>query len=77
MALDAASRVLDIGCGRGGAARALADMIGCNVTGVDLTPAFCEAATAMSRWTGLDGRTSFQEGDATALPFDDGWPATR
>ena len=63
--------LLDIGCGLGGAARALAELRGCRVVGVDLTPAFCEAATALSRWTALDGFTSFQVGDATALDFED------
>ncbi len=63
--------VLDIGCGLGGPARALAEMCGCTVVGVDLTPAFCEAATAMSAWTALDGLTSFRVGDATALALDD------
>jgi ubiquinone/menaquinone biosynthesis C-methylase UbiE len=63
--------LLDIGCGLGGAARALAELCGCSVVGVDLTPAFCEAATEMSRWTGLDELTSFQMGDATALGFAD------
>lgn len=65
------STVLDIGCGLGGPARALAEMVGCHVVGVDLTPAFCEAAAAMSGWTGLDGLTSFRVGDATALELDD------
>jgi ubiquinone/menaquinone biosynthesis C-methylase UbiE len=41
------------------------------VTGVDLTPAFCAAATELSRWTGLDGRTTFRVADACDLPFDD------
>jgi len=63
--------LLDIGCGLGGPARALAELRGCSVVGVDLTPAFCEAATALSRWTGLDALTSFQVGDATALAFGD------
>lgn len=62
--------VLDIGCGLGGPARALAELQGCHVVGVDLTPAFCEAATAMSEWTRLDSLTSFRVGDATALPID-------
>lgn len=63
--------VLDIGCGLGGPARAMAEIRGCRVVGVDLTPAFCEAATALSRWTALDSLTSFRVGDATALPFAD------
>lgn len=65
------SVVLDIGCGLGGPARALAELRRCRVVGVDLTPEFCEAATELSRWTGLDALTSFRVGDATALGFDD------
>jgi ubiquinone/menaquinone biosynthesis C-methylase UbiE len=64
--LTAASRVLDLGSGLGGPARTLAELTGCSVTGVDLTPEFCEVATALSQWTGLSERTSFQVGDATA-----------
>ena len=65
------STVLDVGCGLGGPARALAELRSCRVVGVDLTPAFCEAAAALSRWTALDALTSFRVGDATALEFDD------
>ena len=71
MGLRADVSVLDIGCGLGGAARTLAEVYGCSVTGVDLTPSFCAAATEMSRWTGLADRTTFRVGDACALPFDD------
>ena len=42
--------VLDIGSGLDGAARALAETYGCHVTGVDLTPAFCQAAETLSGW---------------------------
>lgn len=70
MNLSPASRVLDIGCGLGGPARTLAESHGCHVTGIDLTPAFCEAAAVMSDWVGLGDRVSFRQGDATDLPFD-------
>lgn len=71
MALGSGVSVLDIGSGLGGAARALAEAYGCDVTGVDLTPSFCVAATELSRWVGLADRTTFRVGDACALPFDD------
>src|SRR6266566_6373244 len=45
--------VLDIGCGIGGPARWIAARYGCRVTGVDLTPEFCEAARELSSLTGL------------------------
>ena len=70
MKLNARSHVLDIGSGLGGPARTLAETYGCLVTGVDLTQAFCDAATAMSNWVGLGSRVSFKQGDATNLPFE-------
>lgn len=69
--LTPSARVLDIGSGLGGPARALAQLHGCHVTGVDLTQSYCDAATEMSRWVGLDGQVSFEQGDATRLPFAD------
>jgi len=71
MAATADSVVLDIGSGLGGPARTLAEVIGCRVTGVDLTPEFCEVAAKLSEWTGLSDRTRFAVGDATALDFTD------
>ncbi len=70
MNLNARSHVLDIGSGLGGPARTLAETYGCRVTGIDLTQAFCDAATAMSNWVGLGSRVSFKQGDATNLPFE-------
>ena len=70
MNLNANSHVLDIGSGLGGPARTVAETYGCQVTGIDLTQAFCNAATAMSEWVGLGKRASFKQGDATNLPFD-------
>lgn len=69
--LDATSAVLDLGSGLGGPARTLVELAGCSVTGVDLTPEFCEVATALSEWTGLSERTTFQVGDATATGLPD------
>ena len=65
------SKVLDLGSGLGGPARTLAETWGCHVTGIDLTPEFCRAATEMSGWLGLTDHVHFIQGDATALPFDD------
>lgn len=69
--LGPSSRVLDIGSGLGGPARTLAETYSCHVTGVDLTPAFCSAASTLSAWVGLSEHIGFQQGDATALPFGD------
>lgn len=71
MGIDASTLLLDIGSGLGGPARTVAEVYGCSVTGIDLTPAFCAAANELSRWTGLDDRTTFRVGNACALPFDD------
>ena len=54
--------VLDIGCGIGGPARTIALGTGARVTGVDLTPAFVEAATALSRMAGMSDRVVFKVG---------------
>lgn len=69
--LSEESQVLDVGSGLGGPARTLAEAYGCHVTGIDLTKAFCDAATTMSEWVGLNDKVDFVQGDATKLPFDD------
>lgn len=71
LAVDADSTVLDIGSGLGGPARTVAEVVGCHVTGIDLTPEFCETAAELSRWTGLGDRTRFAVGDATSLDLPD------
>jgi len=70
MELCADATVLDLGSGMGGPARTVAEVHGCSVTGVDLTPAFCDAANAMSDWVGLSDRVRFVHGDATAPPVE-------
>jgi MPBQ/MSBQ methyltransferase len=64
-------RVLDVGSGLGGSARFLAAEHGCHVTGVDLTPEYCEAASALSKLAALDDRTEFRCAGALEMPFDD------
>ena len=71
LALTPDAHLLDVGCGIGGPARAVAQATGCRVTGVDLTEAFVASANALSQRMGLAERTSFQLADAAALPFDD------
>lgn len=70
--LNVSSELLDIGSGLGGPARAIAETFGCRrVIGIDLTPAFCFAATVLSDWVGLGDKVTFRQGDATSLPFGD------
>jgi SAM-dependent methyltransferase len=68
----ATDRVLDIGCGLGGASRVLAATYGCHVTGIDLTEDYCRAASALAQWVGLADRVDYRQGDALDLPFGDG-----
>jgi len=65
-------RLLDIGSGIGGPARWIAVKFDCHVTGVDLTPDFCEAAEALNTATGLADRVRILRGSALALPVPDG-----
>ena len=67
----ASDHVLDIGSGIGGPARYVAHRFGCRVSGVDLTPEFCDVAGHLTRRLGLQGRVDFRVGDATAMPFGD------
>lgn len=65
------TRVLDIGCGIGGAARHIASRTGAHVRGIDLTPDFITVADALSAATGMDNRTSFSIGSALDMPEAD------
>jgi SAM-dependent methyltransferase len=67
--LTAATSVLDIGSGIGGPARVLAESCGCQVTGVDLSEPFVEAARYLNRRTGHDGQVFFEVGNALDLPL--------
>lgn len=71
MQIGEGSHVIDIGSGLGGPARTLAEVYGCRVTGLDLTENFCKAATTMAKWTGLDHKVTFEQGDATDIPHGD------
>jgi SAM-dependent methyltransferase len=63
--------VLDVGGGLGGPARLLATELGCRVTVLDQTAAYCRVGELLTARTGLSDRVSFQHGDALAMPFDD------
>ena len=69
--IEPSTRVLDLGCGIGGPARYFAATFGCKVTGVDLSPAFIDAALYLTARSELSDRVSFQVGDALHLPFED------
>lgn len=66
-----ADHILDIGSGIGGPARYFASRFGCRVTGIDLTPEFCDVARHLTRLLHLEDRVRFELGDALAMPFAD------
>ena len=59
--------VLDVGSGLGGPARQIARSAGCRVVGVDITPAYVDAARALTETAGLAGRVQFVCTDIAAL----------
>ena len=61
---DGSERVIDVGCGAGALALALAPLVR-EVVGVDRVPELIELARERA-----PGNVQFVEGDATSLPFD-------
>src|SRR5207244_9042131 len=50
-------------------ARYFASRFDCRVTGIDLTPEFCDVARHLTRLLNLEERVKFELGDALAMPF--------
>lgn len=63
--------LLDIGSGLGGPARYFAARFKCRVSGVDLTPAFVEAADKLNTLVGIGAHVDFKQGDGQQLPYSD------
>jgi SAM-dependent methyltransferase len=63
--------ILDIGCGLGGPARYFARRFGCKVTGIDITPAFVEAANKLTALLGMSSQVTIEHGDGQHLPYAD------
>ncbi|HET6909736.1 MAG TPA: methyltransferase domain-containing protein [Mycobacteriales bacterium] len=59
--------VLDVGSGLGGPARQVAATTGCNVLGIDIAPAYVQAARALTDAAGLADRVRFLCTDLAAL----------
>ena len=70
-ALKQGMRVLDAGCGLGGACRMLAAGFGCVTTGIDITGDYIRTAEKLSALTGLQQSTRFVQGSVLALPFEE------
>jgi SAM-dependent methyltransferase len=64
------SRLLDIGCGIGGASRFFAHERGCRVTGIDLTEDYVRTAEALAARVGLADRVVYRQASVIALPFE-------
>jgi len=74
MQIDEAKTVLDIGCGTGVAARAIARRRGFSgrVLGIDLSPGLAQKATELAAGEGLEKRVEFRSGDSRKLDLIDG-----
>lgn len=73
MQIAPAANVLDMGCGTGLVARAIARHSGFigSVAGIDLSPHLVAAATRLAGEEGVNQRATFQCGDVRKLPFAD------
>jgi SAM-dependent methyltransferase len=73
MQIAPAANVLDLGCGTGLVARAIAGHSGFtgSVAGIDLSPHLVAAATRLAGEEGVAQRITFQRGDVRKLPFAD------
>jgi len=70
LALTAGDRVLDVGSGFGGPARQIARRTGSRVTGVDITPAYVDAARDLTARAGLRDLVEFRVTDIAAFEPD-------
>jgi SAM-dependent methyltransferase len=64
-------RVLDVGCGVGTSAIAIARRFGATVTAVDISPIMLARASSNVRRSGLAGQVTVTHGDILALDFPD------
>lgn len=69
--LNSGQHVLDVGSGVGGPSRCIAQEFGCQVTGIDLTEEYCEAAALLADRVGLSHLVRYRQGNALELPFPD------
>lgn len=67
--IKAGQHIVDIGCGLGGPARYIAKRFGCNVSGVDITKPFVEAANKLTTLVRMEGQVKIEHGDGQRLPY--------
>jgi len=70
--LRPSNHALDVACGRGLSAVHLAKRYGCRVTGLDYGTENIAAAKVHAADSGVAHLTTFRQGDAEGLPFEDG-----
>lgn len=63
--------ILDVGCGIGIPASALACFFNCKVTGIDVTKEFCNTATLLCEKMGLREKVKIYHANALDMPFED------
>lgn len=71
MELRAGLRILDVGCGLGGAARFMAAHYGAQVEGIDLTPEFVDVGNVLTQEAGLATKVRLLRASALDLPQED------
>lgn len=70
-ALKNASKILDIGCGRGKQDIILTNHTSGNIVGIDIDPANISTCIELAKKHKMQDQLSFITGDACELPFDD------
>ena len=70
--ISGSSRVLDVGCGVGTTAIAIARRFGASVTAVDIAPLMLERARANLQAAGVTDRVTVKTGDILDLAYPDG-----
>jgi len=69
--IEAGQHILDIGCGLGGPARYIAKRFRCDVSGLDITEPFVEAANKLTALLRMEDQVTIEHGDGQHLPYAD------
>ena len=67
--IKAGRHIAEIGCGLGGPARYMAKRFRCNVSGIDVTLPFVEAANKLTRLLQMEAQVKVEHGDGERLPY--------